>query len=96
MTHCCQMGTINCISFLLDRGAEVNTVDMFGATPIQFAYALKFDDVVSLLLKHGADESYMETIPTDISQVRLLARLNSVVRLHQELIFENLLLFCYS
>jgi hypothetical protein len=50
------------VAFLIERGADVNTVDGLGATPLMFAAQLGYRDMVSLLLQHGARVNEIDAI----------------------------------
>lgn len=41
--------------FLIEQGADVNTPDYSGATPLMYAAQLGYQDIVKLLLDSGAD-----------------------------------------
>ncbi|MDY3557209.1 ankyrin repeat domain-containing protein [Gemmata sp. JC717] len=51
---CCDSGSVECITLLLDAGADVNACYFFG-TPLIAAVRGNRPDVVSLLLARGAD-----------------------------------------
>jgi len=48
-------GSARAVKLLLDHGAEVNTTNVFGATPLMAAAASEDEDTVRLLLDHGAN-----------------------------------------
>jgi ankyrin repeat protein/mono/diheme cytochrome c family protein len=50
-----QHGNVRTVGLLLDRGAEVNAANVFGATPLMAAAAAEDPDTVRLLLDRGAD-----------------------------------------
>jgi ankyrin repeat protein len=52
-----QVGDVNAVRLMLDRGADVNAVDPLGRTPLMYAAAsdLQDLDVVKLLVERGAD-----------------------------------------
>src|SRR5438552_4555409 len=43
------------VEFLCSHGADVNSVDFNGATPLLHAAALGYEEIVRLLLSHGAN-----------------------------------------
>ncbi len=47
--------SINIISLLLDNGAEVDSLDSFGNTPLWRAVMAKREEVVKLLVSRGAN-----------------------------------------
>jgi ankyrin repeat protein len=50
-----QKSTGEMAQMLINRGAEVNTVDRDGLTPLHHAVSGGFKDVIELLLSHGAE-----------------------------------------
>jgi len=46
------------IQDLIDRGANVNFIDIFGNTPLTWAIRKRFLPVIRLLIEHGADWNY--------------------------------------
>ncbi len=50
-----QHGNSRTVKLLLDRGAEINTANVFGATPLMAAVAAEDQETVRLLLDRGAD-----------------------------------------
>jgi len=48
-------GKIELIQVLLDAGADVNAKDYTGRTPLYYAICFKNDEIITLLLKSGAD-----------------------------------------
>lgn len=56
--HCAaSRGNANCIDLLVKNGADVDTADKNGCTPIFYAITLEKDDSTKKLLKHNADPS---------------------------------------
>jgi ankyrin repeat protein len=45
------------ILWLLDHGADINSIGDFGMTPLHYAYMAKKIDNVKILLKAGADST---------------------------------------
>lgn len=48
-------GNINIVTWLLDKGADVNHKNQQGHSPLQYACSKGFKDIVEYLLTHGAD-----------------------------------------
>ena len=46
-------GSHACVLALIKAGADINTREIYGKTPTQFAWDLKFYEIVKLLEKHG-------------------------------------------
>ena len=44
-----------CVKSLLQSGADVNTTDDTGATPLTIAFENQFDEVISILIAAGAN-----------------------------------------
>lgn len=63
LTYSCKDSKIVLIRYLLNHGADANTMDMYRMTPSQTAYAAGYDECIALLIQHGADESIMKIPP---------------------------------
>ena len=50
-------GHFSTVKLLLERGAEIDLKDPLGTTAMMFAAERKYPDIVSLLLRKGADKS---------------------------------------
>jgi len=48
-------GFLDAVTFLAERGADLNLVNEFGDVPLIDIAALGFNDVAEVLLRHGAD-----------------------------------------
>ncbi len=46
----------------LAQGAKVDTVDIYGSTPLMWASSRGQEDVVALLLEYGADPNYLNSL----------------------------------
>ena len=51
----CNAGRLACANMLIDKGANVNAIDKDGSTPLMFCAQHGHNDIVKLLLGHGAD-----------------------------------------
>ncbi len=48
-------GNVEVVEALISKGADVNARDENGATPLHYAIANEYKNIVYVLLKHGAD-----------------------------------------
>ena len=49
------IGSENIVSYLLEKGADVNSLTQRGETPLHYAARAAQPNVIKLLLDHGAD-----------------------------------------
>jgi ankyrin repeat protein len=50
-------GDRRAIELLLNAGLNVNDIGDMGFTPLHYAYMVGFDDIVQMLIEHGADQN---------------------------------------
>jgi ankyrin repeat protein len=50
----CQIGDVDFVRTLIERGGQVNSKDFSGRSPLHFAASYRFDEIAALLLDHGA------------------------------------------
>lgn len=53
-------GSVDQVKALLDDGADVDSKDDFGLTPLIYAASLGYTDLVKLLIERGADVRYKD------------------------------------
>ena len=66
-------GRVEVAQMLLTHGASKDSTDIYGNTPLHYAYAFKQMDVVALLLKQGAApfaENRARQSPEDVMALR--------------------------
>jgi len=56
LMHCCSLGYLDGVNFLLDRGASLESRDFQGETPL--FYSLYHPHICSLLIDRGADKEH--------------------------------------
>ncbi len=52
-----QNGNKRLIKVLLRRGAQINSANLSGQTPLHYCYGYGYEDVGAYLVKRGADDS---------------------------------------
>ncbi len=72
---------IDSVSLLLEQGADVNAVNVYGITPLLYAVDLGNVKLVKLLLDHGANVNYLPPYDPGALTMAILHNQDSILRL---------------
>ena len=62
---CIMNGKIDCVSYLLSHGTDIDVEDADGYTALELAHVYGKADCAQKLIEHGADESSLQDVVFD-------------------------------